>query len=96
MIKSWLVAMTAFGMLTGVAVAQTTSSSTTTTQSTNAIPVPMPVPVPGASSMTSTRQITDSNGVQTDQTRTTTNGTALLPGGDVATTHRTTETTTVR
>jgi hypothetical protein len=77
-------------MMTGVAVAQTSSSSTTT-QSTTA---PL-APVYGGSSSSSSQQTTDSNGVTLDKTQTNSNGSAITPAGDIATTHKSTETTTV-
>jgi len=77
-------------MMTGVAAAQTSSSSTTT-QSTTA-PV---APVYGGSSSSSSQQTTDSNGVTQDKTQTYSNGSGLTPSGDVATTHKSSETTTV-
>ena len=78
-------------MMTGVAVAQTSSSSTTSTQSTTATPVP----VYGGSSSSSSQQTTNSNGVTVDKTQTYSNGSAITPAGDVATVHKSTETTTV-
>jgi len=78
-------------MMTGVAVAQTSSSSTTSTQSTTATPAP----VYGGSSSSSSQQTTDSNGVTVDKTRTYSNGTNVTPAGDLATTRKSSETTTV-
>lgn len=92
MIRSYLAAATALAMMTGVAVAQTSSSSTTSTQSTTAIPAP----VYGGSSSRETQQTTDSNGVVVDKTQTYSSGTAITPSGDLATTRKSSETTTVR
>jgi hypothetical protein len=50
----------------------------------------------GGSSASSTQQTTDSNGVVIDKTKTYQNGTTVTPDGDLATTNKTTNTTTVR
>ncbi len=92
MIRSWLVAATALAMMTGVAVAQTSSSSTTSTQSTT----PTAAPVYGGSSSSSTQQTTDNNGVVRDRTQTYSSGSNVTPSGDLATTRKSSETTTVR
>jgi hypothetical protein len=49
----------------------------------------------GGSSSSSSQQTTDSNGVTQDKTQTYSNGSGLTPSGDVATTHKSSETTTV-
>lgn len=41
-------------------------------------------------------QTTDSNGVETDKTQTYSNGATVTPSGELATTRKTTETTTTR
>ena len=86
--------------------------TTTTTETTAPVVVPAPmavpaplvvpapviapvVPQPGQSEVISQRTV-DSNGVETDRTRTITTGTTINPYGDTTTTRRTTETTTVR
>jgi hypothetical protein len=92
MIKTWLTAGMALAMMTGVAVAQTSSSTTTSTQTT----APIPAPVYGGSSSSSSQQTIDSNGVQTDKTQTYTNGSTVTPSGTVATTRKTTDTTTTQ
>jgi hypothetical protein len=91
MTRIWFVAATAFSLMAGAAVAQTTTE-TTTTETTAPIVAPMP---PTVSQTTSQRTI-DANGVVTDHTRTSTSGTSISPYGDTTTTRRTTETTTVR
>jgi hypothetical protein len=93
MIRTWLTAGMALAMMTGVAVAQTSSSSTTTSTQTTA---PVPAPVYGSSSSSSSQQTIDSNGVQTDKTQTYTNGSVVTPSGTVATTRKTTESTTTQ
>jgi hypothetical protein len=63
MTKFWLVGVAAFALMTGAALAQDTSSeTTTTTQSTNGSET-------GGSSSTQTRQSVDSDGVQTDKSK---------------------------
>ncbi len=90
MIKYCLVAAAAFGIMTGAACAQTTS--TTSTQTTTS----MPSPVVGSSIDSSSQRTVDSNGVVTDKTKTYSAGTTITPSGDLATTKKTSETTTVR
>jgi hypothetical protein len=90
MTKTFLAAMTAFGLMSGIACAQTLSTSTTST-TTAGTPL-----VIGGSSSYSTSKTVDANGVQTDRTHTTVDGTTVTPSGEVAATHKTTETTTVR
>jgi hypothetical protein len=92
MIRTWLTAGMALAMMTGVAVAQTSSTTTTSTQTT----APVPAPVYGSSSSSSSQQTIDSNGVQTDKTQTYSNGTAVTPSGTVATTRKTTDSTTTQ
>lgn len=92
MTKTWLAAAAALAMMTGGALAQTTTSSTTSTQSTTAAPVP----VTGIVSASRSQQTTDSNGVETDKTQTYSNGATVTPSGELATTRKTTETTTTR
>jgi hypothetical protein len=80
--------------------------TTTTTETTAPVVVPAPIVVPApmiapvivqpGQSETITQRSVDSNGVQTDRTRTITTGTTVSPYGDTTTTRRTTETTTVR
>ena len=76
--------------MTGAACAQTTS--TTSTQTTTS----MPSPVVGSSIDSSSQRTVDSNGVVTDKTKTYSAGTTITPSGDLATTKKTSETTTVR
>jgi hypothetical protein len=90
MIRYWFAAVTALAVLTGVAAAQT-SSSTTSTQSTTAAPA---LPIGGSSS--SSTQSTDSNGVETNNTKTNQKGITVTPSGNLGTTNKTTDTTTVR
>ncbi len=90
MIRHLFVATAALALMTGAALAQT-SSSTTTTSTTLA-----PAVVPGGISSSSSQQTTDSNGVTTDKSQTYTSGTTVSPAGDVSTTRKSTETTTVR
>lgn len=92
MIRTWLAATMALSMMTGVALAQTSTSSTTSTQSTTAVPAL----VPGTAGVTNTQQTTDSDGVVTDKTQTYTSGTTVAPSHELATTRKTTETTTTR
>jgi hypothetical protein len=91
MIKSLLAATTALTLMSGLAVAQ--SSTTTTTQSTT---YPAPMPVPGVVVQSTTQRTINSDGVETDHSKTISSGTDISPSGDTVTTHRTTETTTVR
>jgi hypothetical protein len=90
MIKFCLAATAAFGVMSGVCFAQT--STTTSTQSTTSTPAP----VSGGTFDSSTQRTVDSNGVVIDKSRTLTTGTTITPSGDLGTTRRTTETTTVR
>jgi hypothetical protein len=90
MIKYGLVAAAALGIMTGAALAQT--STTTSTQSTTSTPAPTAGVVVDSQS----QRTVDSNGVVTDKSKTYTAGTTITPSGDLATTHKTTETTTVR
>jgi len=90
MIKYCLVATAAFGIMTGAACAQTTS--TTSTQTTTS----MPSPIVGSSIDSSSQRTVESNGVVTDKTKTYSAGTTITPSGDLATTKKTSETTTVR
>ena len=92
MISSWLGATMALAMMTGVALAQNSPSSTTSTQSTTSAPAPLL----GAISVSVTQRTTDSDGVVTERTQTSTSGSTDSPSGDSAPTWKTTETTTVR
>jgi hypothetical protein len=100
MTKFLLAGAVALGMMTGVAVAQTTTSQTTTTTA----PTPLYVP-PGTLSTTSTEKAVGVDGTHTDTTKTTygnTNGvasdsvtkTTTYPAPAVVTT--TNETTTTK
>lgn len=89
MIKFCLMATAAFGIVSGAALAQT--SVTTSTQSITQAP-----PVIGSMSDTVHQRSVDDNGVVTDRTTTRTTGSTLMPDGDLATTHKTVETTTTR
>jgi hypothetical protein len=92
MIKFGLAATAAFGIMTGVCLAQTSTSTTTSTQS--AAPA---YPAPYGTTMDRSSQRTiDSNGVVIDKTKTYTTGTGIAPDGDLSTTRKTTESTTVR
>jgi hypothetical protein len=91
MIKFCLMATAALGIIGGSALAQT--SSTTSTQTTTSVPA---APVGAATIDTSSQRTVDSNGVVTDKTKVYTSGTSITPSGDMATTRKTTETTTVR
>ncbi len=88
--KFGFVATTAFSLMAGVALAQT--STTTSTQSTTSVPAT----TPGTTIDTSTQRTVNSDGVVTDKTKVYSNGTTVTPSGDLATTRKTTETTTVR
>jgi hypothetical protein len=92
MIKTWLAASMALALMTGVAVAQSSSSTTTSTQSAT----PVPAPMLGGSSSSSTQQNTNSNGVVTDRSKTTTNGTSVTPYGNLETTRKTTDSTSTQ
>lgn len=92
MIKTCLTATTILALMSGLALAQTSTTSTTTTQTT----APVAVPMPGATTWSTSQRTTDVDGVTTDKTRAVTTGTTIAPNGDVATTRRTTETTTTR
>ena len=71
MTKSWLVGLTAFAMMSGVALAQSsTSDVTTSTQTTTTTPVPLI----GSYSTTKTQKTIDSDGNQTDKSHTYTSG----------------------
>jgi hypothetical protein len=88
--KFCIVAVAALGLVAGGASAQT--STTTSTQSTTSAPAPVVSPTVN----TTTQRTVDSYGNVIDKTQTYTNGTAVTPAGDLATTRKTTETTTVR
>jgi len=90
MIKFCLAATAAFGIMTGIALAQTQTLSTTRTTTTT------PPVIVGGASDSSTLHSVDSNGVVTDRTRTNSTSTTVTPSGDLGTTRKTTETTTVR
>jgi hypothetical protein len=90
MTRIWLAAATAFTLMAGAALAQTTTE-TTTTETT----APVIVPVPPAVSQTTSQRTIDGNGVVTDHTKTSTSGTTVSPYGETTTTRRMTETTTV-
>jgi hypothetical protein len=90
MLKFCLAAAVAFGIVSGAAFAQ--SSTTTTTQSVN----PAQPVIGGGATDTVTRRSVSSNGVVTDSTTTNTTGSAFTPDGNLATTHKRTETTIVR
>ena len=92
MIRFCLAATAAFGIMTGAAFAQTSTSTTTSTQSAT----PVLPPVYGTSMDSRTQRTVDSNGVAVDKTKTHTTGTGITPGGDLTTTRKTTESTTVR
>jgi len=92
MIKTYLAATTILALMTGFAVAQTSSTSTTTIQTT----APIAAPPAGTTSWSTSQRTTDVDGVTTDKTRAVTTGTTVAPNGDIATTRRATETTTVR
>jgi hypothetical protein len=87
MMKFCLAATAAFGIMTGVALAQ---SSTTSTTSTTATP-----PVYSAPAAHSSERTVTDDGVVTDKTKTYTSGTGITPSGDLSTTHTKTNTTTV-
>jgi hypothetical protein len=94
MIRFCLAATAAFGIMTGTAFAQTSSSTSTTTSTQSAAPV-LP-PVYGSATDSSTQHTVDSNGVVVDKTKTSTTGAGITPGGDLTTTRKTTESTSVR
>jgi hypothetical protein len=92
MMKFCLAATAAFGIMTGVSLAQTSTSITTSTQSTT----PAMAPTYGTSMDSSSQRTVDSDGVVTDKTKTYTTGTGITPSGDLLTTTKKTESTTVR
>ena len=92
MIRLCLAATAACGIMTGAAFAQTSTTTTTSTQST----VPVLPPAYGTSMHSSTQRTVDSNGVVVDKSKTDTTGTGITPGGDLTTTRKTTESTSVR
>jgi len=92
MIRTWLAAATGLALMTGVAAAQMSSSSSTSTQTTTSTAVPMP----GSSSESHSQRTIDSNGVVIDKSRSNSTGVSVTPSGDVATTRKSTESTTVR
>jgi hypothetical protein len=92
MIKCMLSATMALSILTGGALAQTSTSSTTSTQTTTAIP--MPAQTTAVNSMS--EHTVGADGVVTDKTKTTANGTVVSPAGDTIVTRKSTETQTVR
>jgi hypothetical protein len=94
MIRFCLMATAAFGIMTGAAFAQLSSSTSTTTSTQSATPA-LP-PVYGTSMDSSTQRTVDSNGVVVDKTKTYTTGTGITPSGDLTTTRKATESTTVR
>jgi len=97
MTRTWLAATTALALTAGVAAAQTTTS-TTTYQSDAPVITPAPqiiAPAPSVTETTTQRTI-NSDGVETNHSKTVTSGTTMSPYGDTTTTRRTTETTTIR
>jgi hypothetical protein len=92
MMKVCLAAAAAFGLMTGVALAQ---SSTTSTTSTTSSPSVAP-PVYYAPTAHSSERTTTNDGVVTDKTKTYTSGTGIAPSGELSATHTKSETTTVR
>jgi hypothetical protein len=92
MIKFCLAATAAFGIMTGATLAQTSTSTTTSTQSAT----PPAPPAYGTTVDHSSQHTVNNNGVEIDKSKTYTTGTGITPDGDVATTHKSTETTTVR
>jgi hypothetical protein len=92
MIKFCLAGTAALGIMTGVGLAQTSTSTTTSTQST----APAAPPTFGTSMDSSSQRTVDSNGVVIDKQKTYTSGTGITPNGDMSTTRKSTESTTVR
>jgi hypothetical protein len=92
MIKFGLMATAVFGIMAGAAIAQTSTSTTTSTQSTT----PVAPPAYGTSMDSTTQRTVDSNGVVIDKSKTYTTGTGIAPNGDLTTTRKSTESTTVR
>jgi hypothetical protein len=90
--KFGLVVTAALGVMAGGAIAQTSTSTTTSTQSTT----PVSPPAYGTSMDSTTQRTVDSNGVVVDKSKTYTTGTGIAPNGDMTTTRKTTESTTVR
>jgi hypothetical protein len=96
--KPWIVTAAAIAMMSGSvamsgsAVAQLAASSSSSTETTTSVPV-----MPAQDTMTrTTRQTTDSDGVVTDKSRTTSSDTSTSPYGGVTSTKKSSETTTVR
>jgi len=92
MIRFCLAATAAFGIMTGVSLAQTSTTTTTSTQSAS----PVVTPSYGTAMDCSSQRTVDSNGVVVDKTKTYTTGTAIAPDGDLTTTTKKSESTTVR
>jgi hypothetical protein len=93
MIKSMLAAATVLTLMTGGAFAQTASSTTTSTQYS----APSIAPVPMSDTTVSTmHKTTDDNGVVIDKSKTSATSSGVTPFGDSTTTHKSTESTTVR
>ena len=94
MIKICLTAAAAIGIMTGVSLAQTASTTSTTT--TTQPMLSAPTTTTGVAVDSTSQRTIDSNGVTTDKTKTYTSGTVVTPAGDLSTTSKTMETTTVR
>jgi hypothetical protein len=92
MLKTILTATAILSMITGFALAQTSSTSTTTTSTT----APVVAPPPNVTSWSESQRTTNSDGVTTDKTHTAATGASVSPNGDVTTTRKTSDATTVR
>jgi hypothetical protein len=92
MMKFCLAATAAFGIMTGVSLAQTSTSTVTSTQSTT----PVIAPRPTTSMDSSSQRTVNSDGAVIDKTKTHTTGTGITANGDPVTTTKRTESTTVR
>jgi len=95
MLKTFLAATATLTLLAGVAMAETVTTTTTETAAPVMVPVPV-VPAPATVTESTTQRTVGRDGLVTDQSKTTTTGTSMSPFGDTTTTHRTTESTTVR
>lgn len=92
MLKTCMTATAILAMMTGLALAQTSSTSSTTTQTT----APIAAPAPAVTSWSDTQRTTTGDGVTTDSSHSAAKGTTVSPNGDVTTTRRSSDATTVR
>jgi hypothetical protein len=91
MLKTMLAATTALALMSGVSFAQSSYSSSTTDTTTS-----MPAPTSNVDVSTTTRHSVDADGMTTEKDKTVTTGASMSPLGDVTTSKKKTETTTIR